>query len=151
MGDEQLYVEKYSERTPPFHLTAEDVTMELDQHRVLPTFSPKHMISRGLGGKHAVQYFTSWDGVEVKTWEHETDLEQYGNLVSRSWAGEPLQVGGENAKYGRFKAQLAKRTSGCARGDRHVATEYKFVAILGEDREFTTRHYWIVHIFQDDP
>ena len=26
--------------------------------------------------------FTSWDGVEVKTWEHETDLEQYGSLVS---------------------------------------------------------------------
>ena len=71
--------------------------MELDQHRILPTFISKRRTSRGLGGKHAVQYFTSWDGVEVKTWEHETGLEQYGSLVSRYWAGEPLQVGSENA------------------------------------------------------
>ena len=116
---------KYSERSPPFHLAAEDVTMELDQHRILPTFVSKHRISRGLRGKNYVQYFTSWDGVQVKTWEHETDLEQYGSLVSRYWAGEPLQVGGENAKYRRLRVQPAKRNLACARGERHAATGYK--------------------------
>ena len=40
----------------------------------------------------------NWDEVSVKTWEHETDLEQHGNLVSRYCAGDPVQVGGEIAK-----------------------------------------------------
>ena len=35
----------------------------------------------------------SWDEVTIKTWEHETDLDQYGSLVSRYWAGDPVQVG----------------------------------------------------------
>ena len=115
----------YSERSPPFHLTAEDVSMELDHYRIQPTHITKHRISRGLGGKNAVQYFTSWDEVTVKTWEHETDLDQYGSLVSRYWAGDPVQVGGENAKYGRYRVQLAKRTLACANGERYVATGYK--------------------------
>ena len=116
---------KYSERSPPFHLTAEDVCMELDQFRIKPTTITKHRISRGLGGKNAVQYYTGWDEVTVKTWEHETDLEQYGNIVSRYWAGEPVQVGGENAKYRRYRVQLAKRLLACASGGRHVAKGYK--------------------------
>ena len=91
---------KYSERSPPFHLTAKDVCMELDQRRINPTTITKHRISRGLGGKNAAQYYTSWDEVSVKTWEHETDLEQYRSLVSKYWAGGPV-VGGENARYRR--------------------------------------------------
>ena len=57
MGYEQLgYVmNKFSERLPPFYLTAEDVTMELDQHRIQTTIIPKHRISRGSGGKNAVE------------------------------------------------------------------------------------------------
>ena len=99
--------------------------MELDNYRIKPTLIMKHRISKGLGGKNAVQYFTNWDEVSVKTWEHETDLEQYGNLVSRYWAGDPIQVGGENAKYRRYRVQLAKRTLASAKGERHVATGYK--------------------------
>ena len=82
---------KYPERSPPFHLTAKDVCMELDQYRIKPTFITKRRISRGLGGKNTVQYFTSRDEVSVKTWEHETDLEQYGNIVSRYYLGIGLE------------------------------------------------------------
>ena len=49
--------------------------MELDNYRIKPTFITKHRISRGLGGKNAVQYYTNWDEVSVKTWEHETNTE----------------------------------------------------------------------------
>ena len=35
---------KYSERSPPFHLTAEDVCMELDNYRIKPTSFTKHRI-----------------------------------------------------------------------------------------------------------
>ena len=64
--------------------------MELDNYRIEPISFTKQRICGGLGGKNAVQYFTNWDEVSVKTWEHETDLEQYGNLVSRYWAGDPI-------------------------------------------------------------
>ena len=66
---------KYSERSPRFHRTAEDVCMELDNYRIKPIFVTTHRISRGLGGKNAVQYFTKWDEISVKTLEHETVLE----------------------------------------------------------------------------
>ena len=40
----------------------------------------------------SVQYLTCWDELEKTSWETEQDLEQYGNVVERYWAGE------ENAK-----------------------------------------------------
>ena len=38
----------------------------------------------------------------MKTWEHETDLEQYESLVSKYWAGDSIQVSGANARYRRY-------------------------------------------------
>ena len=102
-------LKKNSERSLPFHPTAEDVCMELDQHCIKPASFTKHRISRGVGGKNAVQDYISWDGVSVKFWEHDTDLEQYGSLVSRYRAGDPIQVGGENARYRRYGVQLDKK------------------------------------------
>ena len=52
--------------------------------------------------QYLAQRCTSWDEVSVKTWEHETDLEQYQSLVSRYWAGDPTHVDGENAKHRRY-------------------------------------------------
>ena len=46
-------------------------------------------------------------------------------LISRYWAGDPIQVGGKNAKYRRYRVQLAKRTLASAKGERHVAMGYK--------------------------
>ena len=77
--------------------------------------------------QYLVQRCTSWDEVSVKTWEHETDLEQYGSLVSRYWAGDPIQVGGYNAKYRRCRVQLAKRTLACARGERRCNWVYSLL------------------------
>ena len=99
--------------------------MELDNYRIESTTITKHRISRGLREKNAVQYCTSWDELTVKTWEHETDLEQYGSSVSRYWAGEPVPIGGENAKYRRYRTQLAKRMQACAKGEIHVDKGYK--------------------------
>lgn len=115
---------KYSEISPPFHLTADDVTAELDTHRVTPQKLTKHRLTRGLGGKVAVQYYTYWEDLERPTWEHEEEIEQYGSLVSSYWAGEPVQVKGENAKYRRYRVQVAKRAIACAKGARHVLQGY---------------------------
>ena len=50
---------KYSERSLPFHLTAEDICMELDNYLIKSTFTPEHRTSRGLGRGNAVQYFAN--------------------------------------------------------------------------------------------
>ena len=73
-----------------------------------------------VGGKNAVKYYTSWDEVTTKTWEHETDLEQNGSVVSRYWAGEPVEIGDEKEKYRLYRVQLAKFLLACAMGDRQV-------------------------------
>ena len=50
--------------------------------------------------------------------------EQYGNLVVSYWAGEPVQVKGGNAKYRRYRVQVAKRTIAREKGERHVLLGY---------------------------
>ena len=95
----------------PFHLATEDVTAELDAHRVTPRKLSKHRLTRGLACQIGVQYFTYWDELERPTWEHEEDLTQYGNLLVRKWAGEPVQVRGDNTKYRRYRVQVAKRNN----------------------------------------
>ena len=93
---------KYSEISPPFHLTTDDVTAELDAHRVTPRKLSKHRLTRGLGENVGVPYYTYWGELERPTWEHEEDLAQHGNLVVRYCAGEPGQVRGNNTKYRRY-------------------------------------------------
>ena len=39
-------------------------------------------------------------------------------------AGGPVQVKGENAKYRRYRVEVAKRAITRARGERHVPTGY---------------------------
>ena len=58
---------KYSDILPLFHLTTDDLTSELDTHRVMPRKLSKHRLTRGLGGKIAVQYYTYWDELERPT------------------------------------------------------------------------------------
>ena len=84
--------------------------MEVDSYRVTPRSFVSHRILRGFAGAVSVQYLTYWDELEKATWETELDLEQYGNVVERYWAGEPKQVGGENTKYPAYRVQMAKRS-----------------------------------------
>lgn len=116
---------KYSEIAPPFNLTADDIEEELDRQRLEPFKISRHRICRGLGGKTAVQYYTHWTGLEKCTWEHEVELEQYGDVVLKYWSDQPEQVAGGNAVYRRYRVQLAKRRVAHKRGERHVAKGYK--------------------------
>ena len=84
--------------SPPFHLTADDVNMEMDSYRVTP------------GSKSQVSPRIFWDELENTSWKTEQDLENYSNVVERYWASEPKQVGGENAKYRAYRVQMVKRS-----------------------------------------
>ena len=90
---------KYSDLSPPFHLTVDDVNMEMDSYRVTPRSVDSHRILREVSGTVSVQYLTSWNELEKTFWETEQELEQYVNVVELYWASKPKQVGGENAKY----------------------------------------------------
>ena len=90
---------KYSGLSPPFHSTVDDVNTETDSYRVTPRSVDSHRILRRFSGMVSVQYLTSWNELKNASLETEQDLEQYGNVVERYWAGEPKQVGGGNAKY----------------------------------------------------
>ena len=65
-GLSECVMTKYSELSPSLHLTAEDVTRELDTHRVLPEKLVKHRLARGVGGKLAVQYLTHLGGLTFR-------------------------------------------------------------------------------------
>ena len=67
---------KYSEISPPFYVTTDDVTAELDTYCVTPRTLTKHRLKRGLGGKIAMQYYTYREGQERPTCEHEEELTQ---------------------------------------------------------------------------
>lgn len=116
---------KCSEIALPFHLTVDDIEEELDRQKLEPFKISRHRVCRGLGGKAAVQYYTHWTGLEKCTWEHEIELEQYGDVVLKYWCDQPEQVSGGNVMYRRFRVQRAKRMVAHKKGDRHVARGYK--------------------------
>ena len=116
---------KCSDPSPPFHLTADDMNMETDNYHFTPRSILSHRILRGFSGTVSVQYLTSWNELEITSWETEQDLEQYGNVVERYWAGEPKQVGGENAKYRAFRVQMAKRSKARSAGKVCALPEHK--------------------------
>ena len=80
---------KYSDLSPPFHLTVDNANMETDSYRVTPRSIVSHRIPRGFSKMVSLQYLTSWNELENTSWETEQDLEQYGNVVEHYWAGEP--------------------------------------------------------------
>lgn len=58
----------------------------VDRHstyRIPPESIAEHRLTRGVGGKVVVQYLTHWGGTEIRSWELEEQLKQYGNVVVR--------------------------------------------------------------------
>ena len=82
-----------------------------------------------------MQYFTYWEGLERPTWEHEEELTQYGNCVFGYWAGEPVQVKGENAKYRLYRVEMIKRAIARAKGERHVPAGYAGYVVCCDTRK----------------
>ena len=116
---------KYSDLSPPFHLTFDDVNMKMDSYRITPRSIVSHRILREFSGTVSVQYLTSWNELEKASRETEQDLEQYGYVVELYRAGEPKQVGGENAKYRAYRVQMSKRSRARSAGKVYVPPRHK--------------------------
>ena len=122
---------KYLDLWSPFHLTVDDVNMEMYSYRVTPRSIVSRKILQRFSGTVSVQYLTSWNELKKTYWETEQDLEQYGNVVERYWAGESKQVGEENAKYRVYRVQMAKRSQARSAGKVYVPPGQSSAATQG--------------------
>ena len=125
MGISLYVLNKYSELSPPLHLTEEDVSVQLDTYRLKPTKIVSHRISRGMGGKLSVQYLVYWENLERPRWEHEEDLKQYGRVILLYWMDNPRMDKPDNSKYRKYRINLARRTEARERGEMFVAQGYE--------------------------
>lgn len=57
---------------------------------------------------------------------------RYDNCVVKYWTGGRIHVKSEDAKYRRYRAEVAKRAIACANGERHVPTGY---FLCGDSRD----------------
>ena len=116
---------KYTDLSPPFHLATDDANMDIDSYRVTPRSIVSRRIPGEFSGTVSVQYLTGWNELENSSWKTEQDLEQYGNVVERYWAGEPRQVDGENAKHRASRVQMEKRSQARSAGEVYVPPGHK--------------------------
>jgi len=106
-------------------LTIEDVGEEVDERKLRPFKISRHRICRGLGGKVTVQYYTHWTEPDRRSWEHEVELEQYGDAVLNYWNGQTELVSGGNTLYRRYRVFQARRLAAHKKDQRYVARGYK--------------------------
>ena len=105
-----LYVlNEFSELTPLFYLTTDNVDIELDFQRAKPLKIKAHRFNRGPGGTLNVQFETVWRGHETSTWEHESSMAQYdGDIVRKYWCSDEIhQVGADNRRYRTYQRLAA--------------------------------------------
>ena len=63
----------FSKKSPPYHVTQDDVSAPLQRLEVEKIIS--HQSVRGRGGVIAVLYKTHWAGLSEPSWEREMDLQ----------------------------------------------------------------------------
>ena len=115
---------KYSDLSPPFNLSVDDVNMETDSFRVTPRSIVSHRILRGFSGTVSVQYLTSW----------KTGKDFLGN---RAGTGAVRQYGGAllggrteasrrgKREYRAYRVQMAKRSQARSAGKVYVPPGHK--------------------------
>ena len=85
-----LYVlNNYTNKSPPYHVTEDNVTVPVAQLEVEKITS--HCSVRGQGGVKAILYDTLWKGLLQSSWEQEMDLQHSRQHILHYWAGTPLQ------------------------------------------------------------
>ena len=80
----------YTSKSPPYHVTKDDVTLSIDRLEVEKLTS--HRTVRGRGGVVAVLYETHWRDLLPPSWKREMDLQHLRQHVFRYWAGTPPQL-----------------------------------------------------------
>ena len=88
-GLTQYVLNKSSKKTPPYHVTQDNVSTPIQRLDVEQITG--HQSVRGRGGVIAVLYKTHWAGLSEPSWEREMDLHLSRFHILRYWAGTPDQ------------------------------------------------------------
>ena len=84
-GLTQYVPNKFSKKSPPYHVTQDDVSNFLQRLEV--EHISGHQSVRGRGGVIGVPYKTHWAGLSEPSWESKKDLHLSGSHILRYWAG----------------------------------------------------------------
>ena len=97
----QYVLNNFSKKSPPYHVTHDDVSTPLQRLEVENISG--HQSVRGRGGVIAVLYKTHWVGISEPSWEREMDLHLSRPHILRYWAGTPDQHRQTNRLYRRMR------------------------------------------------
>lgn len=127
-GFTEYVLASVSEKSPPFHVTVDDVEPTLNVERLEVDVIVAHQFVRGWGGRISVLYETRWVGLSSTSWEREADLQRSRRAILSYWAGSPIQRGSlSHMRYLRSRQGAALREIHRERGERFVAKGYDLV------------------------
>ena len=134
-GLTEYVLNKHTAKSPPYHVTADDVSPRLERLEVDSITG--HRIVRGRGGVIAIMYETRWAGLQRSSWEREADLQRFRHAILQYWVGSPQQYRVDNRAYRRLRIGAAHRELARARGQRYLSAGYDFLSPARYDRHFS--------------
>ena len=117
-GLTQYLLSNFSKKSPPYHVTADEVSTPL-QRLVVETIA-RHQSAGGRGDIIVVMYETHWTGLSRPSWEREMDVQLSRHARLHCRAGTPNQHRHTKRLYRRMKIGEAQReflrvtASGCS-------------------------------------
>ena len=134
-GLTRYVLNNYTSKSPPFHVTEDDVSVPVERLEVEKISS--HRSVRGRGGAIAVLYETHWQGLLRPSWERESDLLHSRHHILQYWAGAPLQLRQANRVYRRMRVGAAQRELARDKGARFLPPGYSYVTLQTWTRRFS--------------
>ena len=148
-GFTEYVLASVSEKSPPFHVTDDDVESTLDVERLELDVIVAHQFIRGWGGRISVLYETRWVGLSSTSWEREADLQRSRRSILAYWTGNPIQCGGlSHQRYLRSRQGAALREIHRERGERFVAKGYglvsrkQYLRTFSDPKKLRGAHLW---------
>ena len=136
-GFTQYVLNGYSTKSPPYHVTTDNVTEQPLRLAVSHIYG--HQITRGPGGKIAVMYKTHWQGLRRASWERESDLQLHRRAILLYWTQSPQQQLADNKGYRNMRRGAAARELHRDKGLRFVADGYELVPTKQWDDKFRAK------------
>ena len=121
----QYVLNNYTTNPPPFHVTADDVSVPVERLEVDKISS--HRSIRGRGGAIAVLYETHWKGLLRPSWEREADLLHARQHILEYWAGATLQLRQTNQVHRRMRVGATQRELARDKRARFLPPGYSYV------------------------
>ena len=122
VGLTQYVLNKFCKKSPPYHVTQDDVSTPLQRPEVEQITGQQSV--RGRASVIAVLYKTHRAGLSKPSWEREMDLHLSRSHILRYWAGTPDQHRQINHLYRQMRIGAAQRELSRNNGERFLPPGY---------------------------